>query len=314
MAARKEAPPLDLRQLRCFLTVADELHFGRAAQRMQMLPSALGRQIKLLEDDLGTSLFVRTTRAVSLSDAGATLLRDAADLVARADAVEARMRGQRHPAKARRFRIGAIDSAAAGLLPMLLHDIRAAHPEIAVQLYEDKTIRLLPKVLSGAIDLAFVRPPERLDKRIQLRPLLDETAVVAVPQDHRLARRRSVSLRDIADEPLIVPDRRSRPHSHDLTVKLFERFGLVPTIAEVADEKQTIIHLVAARLGAAIVPRWTSRLAIAGVRFVSLKIERGAPVGRLPLAAAWLRGTRDPTRDRLLALLNARLHVYARDA
>ena len=138
------------------------------------------------------------------------------------------------------------------------------HPEVAVQLLEDKTVRLLPRLLSGALDLAFVRPPERPDKSIEFRPLLQETAVVALSQRHALAGRQSVSLADIADQPLIVPDRRSRPHSHDLTVKLFEQAGLTPRIVQTADEKQTIVNLVATRLGIAIVPRWTSRMTVSG--------------------------------------------------
>jgi len=183
-----------------------------------------------------------------------------------------------------------------------------------VQLREDKTVRLLPKILTGALDLAFVRPPERPDKRLEFRDLLQETAIVAFPQRHALARRRSITLADIADEAMLVPDRRSRPHSHDLTIKLFEQAGLTPRIVQVADEKQTIIHLVATKLGVAIVPRWTTRMAVTGVRFVPLRPKQSGPIGRLPLAAAWLRGSRDPARDAMLAVLEARLRSYAREA
>jgi DNA-binding transcriptional LysR family regulator len=303
---------VDLHQLRCFVTAAEELHFGRAAQRLQMLPSALGRHIRLLEEDLGARLFTRTTRAVSLTDDGAVLLRDSRALLTQAETIEGRFRKRLRRPVGRRFRVGAIDSAAAGLLPPLLRDFRSRQPDVAVQLLEDKTVRLLPKLLSGALDLAFVRPPEKPDKRIQFRPLLQESAVVAVSQRHALATRHSVSLKDIADQPLIVPDRRSRPHSHDLTVKLFEQANLTPHVVQVADEKQTIVNLVASRIGLAIVPRWTSRLAVPGVRFISLRLAKGA--GRLPLAAAWLRGSRDPVRDSMLAVLEAKLRRYAREA
>ena len=111
-----------------------------------------------------------------------------------------------------------------------------------------------------------------------------------------------------------MPDRRSRPHSHDLTVKLFEEAGLTPRIAEVADEKQTIVNLVAAQLGAAIVPRWTSRMAIPGVRFVHLKVAENAIARRLPLAVAWLRGSRNSTRDAILDVLASGLEGYAQSA
>lgn len=305
---------LDLHQLRCFVAAAEELHFGRAAQRLQMLPSALGRHIKLLEEDLGARLFARTTRAVSLTEDGAVLLREGRALLNRAEAIEDGFRKRLRRPSTRRFRIGAIDSAAAGLLPPLLRDVRSAHPDIAVQLLEEKTIRLLPKLLSGALDLAFVRPPERPDRRIEFVSLLQETAVVAVSRKHALARRPVMSLADIADQPLIVPARRSRPHSHDLTVKLFDEAGLTPRIHQIADEKQTIVNMVAARLGVAIVPRWTSRMAIPGVRFVPLRLKRGSSAGRLPLAAAWLRGSRDPIRDQVIAVLDARLKSYAREA
>ncbi len=305
---------MELHQLRCFLAVADELHFGRAAQRLQMLPSALGRQVRLLEEDLGIRLFARTTRVVSLTEDGEALLRQARELLAQAEAIASGFRNRRRERRSRRFRIGAIDSAAAGLLPSLLQDVHARHPAIAIQLLEDKTIRLLPKILSGALDLAFVRPPARPDPRIEFRPLLRESAVVAFPNRHPLATRKSVSLRDIAEQPLIVPDRRSRPHSHDLTVKLFEQAGLTPRIAEVADEKQTIVNLVGARLGAAIVPRWTSRMTIPGVRYVALRIPGRGSAGCLPLSAEWLRGSRDPSRDAILAVLVARLKAYARTA
>src|SRR5215831_5311075 len=273
---------MELHQLRCFVAAAEELHFGKAAQRLQMLPSGLGRHIKLLEEDLGLQLFARTTRAVSLTEDGAMLLRDGRALLAQVETIQERYRKRQRNRAARKFKIGAIDSAAAGLLPALLHDLRSAHPDITIQLLEDKTTRLLPKLLSGALDLTFVRPPERADKRIEFRPLLRETPVVAFPQKHPLAVRKSVSLADIADQPLIVPNRRLRPHSHDLTVKLFEQARLSPRIVQIADEKQTIVSLVAARLGVAIVPRWTSRMAIAGVRFVPLKLGRNAPAGRLP--------------------------------
>jgi len=115
---------MELHQLRCFIAAAEELHFGKAAQRLQMLPSALGRQIKLLEEDLATPLFARTTRAVSLTEHGTMLLRDARSILAKVEAVETSFRRRARSTKAPRLRVGAIDSAAAGLLPQLLHDFR----------------------------------------------------------------------------------------------------------------------------------------------------------------------------------------------
>jgi len=301
---------MDLHQLRCFVAAAEELHFGRAAQRLDMLPSALGRFIRLLEDDLGTRLMTRTTRSVALTDDGAVLLKEARTLLAQADALadKFRTRGRKRAAI---IRVGAIDSAAAGLLPRLLHDFRQRQPDVTVQLVEDKTVRLLPRLLSGRLDLAFVRPPERPDKRLEFLFLLHETAVVAMSDHHPLASRKRVTIADLAEQPLIVPERRSRPHSHDLTMKLFAQAGLNARIVQLANEKQTIVNLVAAELGVAIVPRWTSRMAARGVRYVPLA---ASDMNRLPLAVAWTRGTRDLIRDEMLGILKAALKRYAREA
>ena len=159
-----------------------------------------------------------------------------------------------------------------------------------------------------------MRPPERPDKRIEFQKLFHETPVVALPSRHRLARRSRLTVAALVDQPLIVPDRSSRPHSHDLTMKLFERAGLKPAISQVAEEKQTIVNLVAAKLGLAIVPRWASRFAVSGVCFVPLAPETAQNLKLLPLAAAWLRGSRDPLRDEMLAVLRLHLKRYARKA
>ena len=300
---------MDLYQLRCFLATAEELHFGRAAQRLGILPSSLSRQVRLLEEDLGTPLLSRTTRNVGLTREGALLLEEARALLATADDLAARVRGSGRSASAV-IRVGAIDSAAAGLIPSLLADFRKRRPEVVVQLLEDKTTRLLPRLLTGRLDIAFVRPPESPDKRLESLFLFHETVVVAVPAAHPAAHRKLLSIEDLVDEPLIVPARRSRPHSHDLTVKAFTNAGLRAHVAQVADEKQTIINLVAAGLGAAIVPRWTARMAPRGVRFIPLRAAGSQHM--LPLAAMWARGARDGTRDEMLALLELRLGEYSR--
>jgi len=304
---------MDLHQLRCFVAVAEELHFGRAARRLNVLPSALGRHIRLLEDDLSTRLLARTTRNVALTDDGAVLLEEARGLLAKADDISHRFRASGRQ-RATTLRVGAIDTAAAGLMPMLLHDFRRRHPTVTVQLLEDKTIKLLPRLLSGRLDLAFVRPPATRDNRLEYFMLFHERAVVAVPSRHKLAKRRRLSLATLADTPLIVPDRRVRPHSHDLTAKLFGQAGLRPTIAQVAEEKQTIVNLVAAGLGLAIVPRWSSRLGVSGVRYIPLTMPDPEQLNLLPLAAAWMRGSRDAVRDELLAVLRSGLRRYAADA
>ena len=304
---------MELRQLRCLIAVAETQHFGRAAQKLGMLPASFGRHIKLLEEGLGGQLLVRTTRHVALTDAGREFVAQARKLVEQADQMERTFREGTH-GKSRILRIGAIDSAAAGLMPQLLPKVREDYPEIDVELLEQKTIRLLPRLLSGRLDIAIVRPPDAPDSRLEFMPLFSETAVVAMPEDHPLATRGTVNVADLADEPLIVPDRGSRPHSHDLTIKVFLEAGYTARIAQIAEEKQTIVSLVSTGVGLAIVPKWASRLAVGGVSFVELNEPTGIAKQSLALTAVWLKETRHEARDAFLRVLDENLLQLSRTA
>ena len=301
---------MDLQQLQCFVTTAEELHFGRAAQKLGMLPSALGRHIKLLEAELGTRLIDRTTRSVALTREGGLLLDHARALLADAAGLKSRLRAGGSE-QAVTLRLGSIDSAAIGLVPRLLHDFRTRRPDVEVRLFENKTIRLLPMLISGGIDMALVRPPEIQDHRLECLFLFHETPVVAFPENHVFARLSRVSIADIANQPLIVAERRSRPHSHDLTIRLFAEAQLEPRIVQYAEEKQTIVTLVAENLGVAIVPRWTSRISSRGVCYVPLEASGEY---RLPLAIVWPRGARDAARDEMVEMIQDGLAGYALDA
>jgi DNA-binding transcriptional LysR family regulator len=301
---------VNLADLTCFLAVADELHFGRAARRLDMLPATLGRRLRALEDHLGATLVQRTTRQVSLTAAGQELLPEARRLLADAQAFETRARGLGRTG-ARRLGIGAIDSAAAGLLPQILPLFQAAAPGVAVHIEERKTIQLIPRLLSGRLDLAILRPPDRRDPRLVTRALLSESTVVALPEGHPLATRDSLTVDDLSEAPLIVPDRQSRPHSHDLTIKLLLEHGHSARIAQIAEEKHTIVGLVAAGLGLAVVPRWSAQARVAGVAFRPLLTPSGQPIRRLHLAAAWAADVRDPLRDRFLDCLEQNLDRLA---
>ena len=301
---------MDLQQLQCFVTTAEELHFGRAAQKLGMMPSALGRHIKLLEEELGARLIDRTTRSVALTSDGALLLDHARALLADAAGLKSRLRASSSKQSVT-LRLGSIDSAAIGLVPRLLHEFRTQRPDVEVRLFENKSIRLIPMLISGGIDIALVRPPEIQDSRLEFKFLFNETPVVAFPEHHMFARRSRVSIRDLANQPLIVAERRSRPHSHDLTIKLFAEARLEPRITQYAEEKQTIVNLVAENLGVAIVPRWTSRISSRGVCYVPLEAPGEY---RLPLGIAWPRDTLDSARDEMVKMIQDGLATYALDA
>lgn len=301
---------MDLKLLRCFTAVADELHFGRAARRLNILPSSLSRNIGLLEKELGLRLLSRTTREVTLTRSGHMLLRDARSLIQHADEVADHVRSSAAPEE-RVFRIGAMDSAATGLMPQLVHDFREIVPDLELLLLEDKSAKLLPKLLSGALDVAFVRPPMTPQPAIEFDFLLDEPTVVALPSAHQLAENEKLTVQDLADVPMIVPSPRSRPHSYSLTMQLFLDASLQPNISQQAEEKQTIVNMVGAEIGAAIVPYWTSRNAVNGVVYRALVNESGRPIRELPLAAAWVKGSHDHYRDQLMQLLKENLERYS---
>ncbi len=300
---------MELERYRCFVAVAEELHFGRAAQSLGMLPASLGRHIRLLEDEVGLPLFRRTTRNVTLTPEGHELLDEVRRLLAQADSIAARMRSRGRQQSAV-LRIGAIDSAAAGLLPRLLQDIRQSMPGLRVEITEDRTIRLLPRLLSGRLDLAFVRPPEQRNGALLFEHLVYETAVVAMAAGSPLSGKSAIHISDLVGMPLIVPDRRTRPHSYDLTMRLFSEAGVRPLIDQIANEKQTIIQLVASGLGVAIVPRWISMLGATGVVFSPIVLGEGNTQRSLPLSVATLRNVRDPARDNVLAMLRERSSTY----
>lgn len=304
---------MELIQLRCFVAVAEDLHFGRAAQRLDMLPASLGRHLRHLEDELGTQLVQRTTRHVSLTQAGQELVEEAKDILQSAANFEEKARNAyRETAKV--LRVGAIDSASIGLVPQLLNTFRQEHPDVDISLHEQKTIRLLPRLLSGRLDMVFIRRPETFNPKIEFRHLLSETAVVAVPETHRFADRDNLRITDLEDEPMIVPERRSRPHSHDLTIKLFVEAGLTARIAQLAEEKHTIVNMVSSGFGLAIVPKWSARLAVKGVRYVPLLSAENQSIRKLDLSAAWVRNTRDPLRDKLIDCLERNLNDISAEA
>lgn len=305
---------MDLRQLRCAVVAAEEMHFGRAAARLEMLPAALGRAIRQLEDGLGVTLFERTTRSVTVTPEGTRVLRDARRLLDEADAAEARWRKLGRKAGAV-LRLGAMDSAASGLVPQLLADLAREAPDVRVQLVEERSIRLLPKLLAGSLDLALVRPGLRpFHRRLRAEFLLYETAVLMLPAAHPLAEKPAVPIAALAGVPLIVSDRRSRPHSHDLVLGLFSAAGATPTIIQNADEKQTMLNMVAAGIGGAIAPRWWSSVAPAGVVTRELDLAGLPGAHRLPLYLVWPRDIRDDARDRAIEILRERLERYAERA
>lgn len=292
---------MDINQLRCFVAVGKELHFGRAAQKMEMMPASLSRFIRLLEEDLGVRLLNRSTRNVSLTAEGALFFDDASKLIDQFDALAKRFKVGLKDER-RTLRIGAIDSAARGLVPALLNLFVPLHPHSDIHIIEDKTINLIPKLKSGWLDMIFIREPQSIDASLAVRFITRESCVLAVPIQHALADRERVAVADFQHEAMIIPDRRTRPHSHDLTMSLFKLAGFTPHIAQFAEEKQTILSLVAAGLGLAVVPASYRTMNSDSVRYIALDLPE--QIKGLPLSIAWQKGNDDRFLREMLRLLH----------
>lgn len=292
---------MDINQLRCFVSVGKELHFGRAAQKMEMMPASLSRFIRLLEEDLGVRLLNRSTRNVSLTAEGALFFDDASKLIDQFDALAKRFKVGLKDER-RTLRIGAIDSAARGLVPALLNLFVPLHPHSDIHIIEDKTINLIPKLKSGWLDMIFIREPQSIDASLAVRFITRESCVLAVPIQHVLADRERVAVADFQHEAMIIPDRRTRPHSHDLTMSLFKLAGFTPHIAQFAEEKQTILSLVAAGLGLAVVPASYRTMNSDSVSYIALDLPE--QIKGLPLSIAWQNGNEDRFLREMLRLLH----------
>lgn len=198
--------------------------------------------------------------------------------------------------------IGAIDSAARGLVPALLNLFVPLHPHCDIHIIEDKTINLIPKLKSGWLDMIFIREPQSIDASLAVRFITRESCVLAVPIQHALADRERVAVADFQHEAMIIPDRRTRPHSHDLTMSLFKLAGFTPHIAQFAEEKQTILSLVAAGLGLAVVPASYRTMNSDSVSYIALDLPE--EIKGLPLSIAWQKGNEDRFLREMLRLLH----------
>lgn len=289
---------MDLRQLRCFVAVAEEMHFGRAAERLHMAPPALSRVVRSLEDEIGATLLERTTRAVSLTRAGLGFLEDAQSILGRIDAAAQAAREQATKFKTT-LRIGAIDSAASGVLPAAIARLRADNPDADIRIVEAMTLPQIQMLRSGRLDLALVRQFD--DGEFQFEPLRQEQLVVVMPDGHMFARKRQVSVADLRDQPFIIPARRVRPYAYDLVMSYFAAAGCVPEIVIETTEKPAILAMVASGIGLALVPDWVTTLQFKGVcyRHLSDRPPDPLPQGAM-LGMAWRPLQKHRLRDRIM--------------
>ncbi len=292
---------VELRQLRYFVAVAEESHFGRAASRLHMTQPPLSQTIQSLEAELGTPLFLRTKRSVALTPAGAALLPEARRILQQAGAL---------PDLARRAASGEsgllslsfVSTADYSVLPPLLREFREHYPQVQIDLREATTDVQLEDLMQGRIDAGLLIPPLHDKARAELDYLtvLSEPLILAAPQGLKALRGKSaVSLNAVADMPLIIFPRRIAPAFHDAIVGCFRDAGLTPRIGQEAIQMQTIVGLVSAGMGIALVPQSVSNLKRPGVEYKPLS----AGTLSIETGLAWRRDNMSPVLRTFLELL-----------
>jgi DNA-binding transcriptional LysR family regulator len=297
---------MELRHLRYFVAVADELHFGRAAARLHIAQPPLSQQIRQLEAELGFELFVRAHRRVALTEAGRAFLGDARGILARVEQAATSAR-RIASGEAGGLAVGFIASATYGLVPALLQEFRRRHPGVALSLSELSTEEQLAALRTGAIHLGLGRPPADAPSLVS-EPLLDEPLELAMHATHPLARARTVPLRAIADESFILFPRLPRPGWADVVLGHCREAGFRPNVVHEAMELSTALAMVAAGVGVTLVAASVRTLHARGL--VYRPLSPPAPTTRL--LALYDRESAPPAVARFLEVARTVLAARAR--
>ncbi|WP_100500771.1 LysR family transcriptional regulator [Geodermatophilus chilensis] len=259
---------LELRQLAYFVAVAEELHFGRAAQRLLLAQPSLSRQIRQLEDELGVTLLERTSRRVELTVGGRTFLDHAVATLAQVE--EARVAARRAASGlAGQVRLGFVASVAVAVLPDLVAAHRRSRPQVTLDLREMTTEAQVPALVEGRIDVGLARDLEPVPG-LRLQTVARERLLVTMPAHHSLHSRRKLHFAELREEPFVTLPRDQVPRAWDRLWMLSRRAGFAPRIAQEALQYTTMLALVAADIGVAVVPESVRSLRTSGVKYVPI--------------------------------------------
>ena len=290
---------VELRHLRYFVAVAEELHFGRAALRLHMAQPPLSQAIRQLEDVVGCELLTRTSRSVSLTPAGVSFL-DRARRTLRnvaADVDEARSIGR---GESGRLNVGYVGSAMLTFLPDVLRSHLEAYPGVELRLHESFTSRVVEGLVDGSVDVGIVRDVDPVPGLV-VAPLLSESFVAVVPATRACAGRDFLSVGELRADPYISPTRTAGARAFEKPMSLFEEQGFRPPVAHEATHWLTILRLIGAGLGVTIAPECVATIATAEVSCVRIEGARVASEVSLvhregearPMVAAFERLARD---------------------
>ena len=306
-------PLIDLRAWRQFVAVAEELHFGRAAQRLHMTQPPVTQAIAQLEKTLGIVLFDRTRRRVALTPAGEALLPHVRDMLERAQALPARARAAA-AGEVGRVRLAFVSTIGFERLPVWVREFRVLCPEVALELVEATGDVQLEGFARGEIDAGLMlHSPGFAPPGLERLPVADEPLVLALPAAHPLARADRLALADVLAEPLVMFPRRIVPSLHDAILGLYHAAGRSPAVAQEAIQMQTIVNLVWGGLGVAWVPESVTQFQRTGVVYRAAaafaptgRRQKAAPLPRCETSLVWPAAADNAALDRFVRFVAER--------
>lgn len=288
---------MELRHLRYFAVLADELHFSRAADRLHIAQPGLSRQIRQLEEEIGVRLFDRNNRRVALTEAGIYLQKSTRRLLADIDATVVRAR-QIGEGLSGQLRIGYIGSAMQRTIPDLLLRVKELHPDVRFSLREMDNPEQLEALLQGEIDLGFVRV-EEVTPPLRMRAVHRDTFSLVLPENHPVSADNFTGLKQFREEPFILFEPTYSPSYYDKVLELFAAAGFTPDASHSTVNASSIYRLVANGMGLSVVPTVLAEGYDMGVKFIELtEVPQ-----RTTLRVAWREDAPGKLLGRVLALL-----------
>lgn len=263
---------LDIRRLRYFVAVAEELHFRRAAERLRMSQPPLSQHIQALEDELGLKLFERTKQSVHLTPAGRGLLERARRILAEVETTRTELRAVAR-GEGGELRVGFTESSGLeSFFHKALHAFRASYPGVRVTLQDLPSLRQIEALHRRELDLGLIRkPPGRLTSEIAVEPLRDDALVAAMHWSHPLAREQRISIARLRDEPFITYPRVIGISLFQHVYELATAADFFPNIVHETRNSVAMIGMIASGLGVGIVPSVLRRISLEDVRFVDIE-------------------------------------------
>jgi DNA-binding transcriptional LysR family regulator len=298
LGKRSNVANLELRHLRYFLAIADEMNFGQAAERLNIAQPGLSQQIRMLEQILQVTLFDRSRRRLRMTLAGEMFEAEARRIMAHVGrATETVQRAAR--GEIGRLAIGYVGSAAyTGMLTKLVGDFRGNYPQVDLEISEIEMLHQLDAIAEGRLDIGFIRPPVALPEGLASVSVLSEDLLIALPGIHRQAGRDSVALRDLSEETFITPQHPPLVSFHAHTVKACALAGFEPRLGSQGRDFMTIASMVSVGLGVALVPQSLQCIQLPNVVYRPL----AEAIPKAELSVAFRRGDMSMAVNNFIAL------------